>query len=348
MGAVNTTYTFTATDTITSAKMNNIIDQTTITSDAIFGTTLEVASGKLKVRAQGITSNELTANSVTSTNIVDGSITPVKLSTAGPFWDNAGGTFTLSQRGIEVGTGITSNTESYIDFHSSFPVTDYDCRMMRNSGVDGIFEIYNTGAGVIKLTASSGVTFGSANMPNPVGTAPIYGARAWAKLNPYIGSVRTGAYKTGTYSRTATETSVAIVSHGLKANDKIRLDFTTGTGTDGLYTVISSSDANNFVINHTGTVTSGNVTAQFIAIQGSGNISSASWYDASDDRIVLNFAIPMPNANYVVSATGQYFPSGFYGLANEDTLGDTQLNTINQAHVAIADAQRFTNVVIFG
>jgi hypothetical protein len=32
MGAVDTTYTFTATDTITSAKMNNIIDQTTITT----------------------------------------------------------------------------------------------------------------------------------------------------------------------------------------------------------------------------------------------------------------------------------------------------------------------------
>jgi hypothetical protein len=48
MGAVNTTYTFTATDTITSTKMNNIIDQTTITTDAIIGTTLDVASGKLK------------------------------------------------------------------------------------------------------------------------------------------------------------------------------------------------------------------------------------------------------------------------------------------------------------
>ena len=64
MGAVDTTYTFTATDTITSAKMNNIIDQTTMTSDAIVGTTLEVASGKLKVRSAGITSNELAANVV--------------------------------------------------------------------------------------------------------------------------------------------------------------------------------------------------------------------------------------------------------------------------------------------
>ena len=48
MGAVDTTYTFTATDTITSTKMNNIIDQTVMASDAIIGTTLEVASGKLK------------------------------------------------------------------------------------------------------------------------------------------------------------------------------------------------------------------------------------------------------------------------------------------------------------
>lgn len=89
MGAVDTTYTFTANDTITSTKMNNIIDQTTITADAIVGTTLEVASGQLKVRSQGITSNELGANSVvtaaiansnvTTAKIADSSITPEKL-----------------------------------------------------------------------------------------------------------------------------------------------------------------------------------------------------------------------------------------------------------------------------
>jgi microcystin-dependent protein len=65
MGAVDTTYTFTATDTITSTKMNNIIDQTTMTTDAIIGTTLDIASGKLKVRSAGITSNELAAEAVT-------------------------------------------------------------------------------------------------------------------------------------------------------------------------------------------------------------------------------------------------------------------------------------------
>ena len=80
MGAVNTTYTFTATDTITSAKMNNIIDQTTITTDAIIGTTLDVASGKLKIRSAGVTSNELGTNSVTSNAILNGAVTQEKAS----------------------------------------------------------------------------------------------------------------------------------------------------------------------------------------------------------------------------------------------------------------------------
>jgi hypothetical protein len=66
MGVVNTTYTFTSTDTITSAKMNNIIDETTFTSDAIQGSTLQVVSpGKLAVSAGGITSNELASSAVT-------------------------------------------------------------------------------------------------------------------------------------------------------------------------------------------------------------------------------------------------------------------------------------------
>ena len=80
MGVVNTTYTFAATDTITSSKMNNIIDDTTFTTDAITGTTLEVVAGKLKVRSLGITSNELGNGSVTSNAIADGTIVNADIS----------------------------------------------------------------------------------------------------------------------------------------------------------------------------------------------------------------------------------------------------------------------------
>jgi hypothetical protein len=80
MGVVNTTYTFTSTDTITSAKMNNIIDDTTFTSDAIQGTTLQVVSpGKLAVSAGGITSNELASNAVVTAKIADSNVTTAKI-----------------------------------------------------------------------------------------------------------------------------------------------------------------------------------------------------------------------------------------------------------------------------
>jgi len=73
MGVVNTTYTFSGTDTITSSKLNNIIDDTTFTSDAIQGTTLQVVSpGKLAVNAGGITSNELASGAVTQAKVASG------------------------------------------------------------------------------------------------------------------------------------------------------------------------------------------------------------------------------------------------------------------------------------
>jgi microcystin-dependent protein len=79
MGVVNTTYTFSGTDTITSSKLNNIIDDTTFTSDAIQGNTLQVVSpGKLAVSAGGITSNELATSSVTANAIADGAVIQAK------------------------------------------------------------------------------------------------------------------------------------------------------------------------------------------------------------------------------------------------------------------------------
>lgn len=81
MGVVNTTYTFTGTDTITSSKLNNIIDDTTFTSDAISGSSLQIVSpGKLAVAAGGITSNELADNAVVTAKIADGAVTQAKAS----------------------------------------------------------------------------------------------------------------------------------------------------------------------------------------------------------------------------------------------------------------------------
>lgn len=311
MGAVETTYTFTATDTITSAKMNDIIGQTAITTGAIIGTTLDVASGKLKVRSSGITSNELASGAVTSTAIADGTIVDADI--------NASAAIELSKLATgALPTAITIASANIVD--GTIVAADLADASITAPKLDG---------------AQSG-------------SAPIYGIRAWAKLNPFVGSIRTGAYKTGNYSRTATKTTVTIVNHGLKANDKIRLDFTSGSGTDGLYTVTSSANANEFEVDHTGSATSGNVTAQFVEIQGSGNVSTASWYDSGSARIILNFANPMPNANYATMVTGQHYPGAFADSGSEDTLGVTQLNTIYQGHVYHASDPRFLNVMFIG
>jgi hypothetical protein len=78
-GAVNTGYTFLDTDVITSTKMNNIIDETVMTSYAIIGSTLAVSDGKLRVNTSGITANELATGSVTTTAILDANVTTAKI-----------------------------------------------------------------------------------------------------------------------------------------------------------------------------------------------------------------------------------------------------------------------------
>ena len=72
-GVVETTHTFATNEVITSTLMNNIIDQTLFTSDALSGGTLALTSGKLKVATSGITSNEMGVNSVTTNAIASSS-----------------------------------------------------------------------------------------------------------------------------------------------------------------------------------------------------------------------------------------------------------------------------------
>lgn len=81
MGVLNTGYTFLPTDVITSTKMNNIIDETLFTDDAIVSgnLSLEQVGGKLKVKSSGIGSNELASGAVTTTKITDLNVTTGKL-----------------------------------------------------------------------------------------------------------------------------------------------------------------------------------------------------------------------------------------------------------------------------
>lgn len=246
MGAVDTTYTFTATDTITSSKMNNIINQTTITGDAIFENTLEVVSGKLKVRAQGIRSNELATDAVTSTKIKSGSVDPTKLSTGYPSWTTSGNltvngsstalsSVSVGTASVSIGSARTASGASNIDFNSTFPLTAYEARISRESGANGNLVISNTGTGSI--------VFNSTPLGAITGTAPIYGARAWANFDATKNSSGgTDALLTARFLNENSSSNVTSVTK--TASGKYTVDFAIDMP-DANYAVISGMSVSN-------------------------------------------------------------------------------------------------------
>ena len=81
---------------------------------------------------------------------------------------------------------------------------------------------------------------------------------------------------TGTYSQSGTTTlTVTSSGHKLKTGDTIYLDFTSGTATDGSFTV-TVVDANTFTVTTTSATTSGNVTIK---------VSSTDYTTQSGDRV---------------------------------------------------------------
>ena len=235
MPVVDTVQTFNTGDTVTSTSLNNIMDQSVFVSGAVVANDGLVVSagGQMTIENLKVTGAKIADGTIGTAKIADGTVTPAKLSAGGPSWDSVGGTLTLSSRAIELGNGITSNSASYIDFHSSFPIIDNDARIIRESGANGTLTISNIGTAPIVMSASGGVTFASANMPNPSGSAPIYGARAWVNFNG-IGSV-------GANMTIRSQGNVSSVNK--LGTGRYRVTFATAMP-DANYATITGSDAN--------------------------------------------------------------------------------------------------------
>lgn len=65
---------------------------------------------------------------------------------------------------------------------------------------------------------------------------------------------------TGTYSVTSNVLTVSVTAHGLIAGQKVRLNFSSGTATNGVYTVATLVNANQYTVNLTTANTSGNIS----------------------------------------------------------------------------------------
>jgi len=76
-----------------------------------------------------------------------------------------------------------------------------------------------------------------------------------AQWNSYTGKYS----ENGTYSRTGYAVTVTMAAHGLVTGDVVKLDFTSGSATDGVYSIVRV-DNNSFTLTDTATgSTSGNV-----------------------------------------------------------------------------------------
>lgn len=121
----------------------------------------------------------------------------------------------------------------------------------------------------------------------------VYAARAWVNFDGTANSSQNG-----TYSQSGTTVTVTTsTAHGLAANNNVFLDFTSGTGTDGNFTVTSVTSSTVFVVTHTvSATTSGNCTIVKNTIRASGNVSSVA--DHGVGLYHVNFTTALADANY--------------------------------------------------
>lgn len=100
------------------------------------------------------------------------------------------------------------------------------------------------------------VTQSPARLKSITVTSATVSARNLAICDPTVNS-------SGTYSRTSPSTTitVTIVNHGFVTGQRVFLDFTSGNGRDGVYTITKTGDNTFTCADVATTTTSGNVTA---------------------------------------------------------------------------------------
>jgi hypothetical protein len=289
--------------------MNNIIDETVMTSDAIIGTTLEISSGKLRIRSGGITSNEMGANSVTANAITDGTITDVEIS----------GTAAISLSKLATGalpTAITIATANLVDANVTTPkIADANITAAKLSGAQ-------------------------------TGTAPIFGVRAWANFNAQSNTDVAGTFSRSGTTVTVTVTGHGLIvgnlifldfTGGTATPDGL---YVVASVTDAnVFTVTSAASA-------TGT---GTVTLRRKTIRASGNIScisaspenpvipptSSAFQD--DGFYIANFSVAMPDSNFAVfGSCNEGFP--FTAASGNDILSGAAYNAQSARVLTISGA----------
>jgi hypothetical protein len=254
-GVVETTNTFATNDVITSTAMNNIIDQTLFTSDALSGSTLALVAGKMKVATSGITSNEMGVGAVTLNAIADGVITNAKI--------NASAAIDLSKL-------ATGALPAAITIASA-------------NIVDGTIATADIASAAITAPKLDGAQ---------TGTAPIYGVRAWVNFDGTTANNIGGTYVRAATTVTVTTTvdHGLIVGHKVYLD----FTSGTAVDGAFLVTAITSSTVFT-VTHGTSGATSGAVTLNRRLIRASGNVANVTYLTLGKYSVNFTTALPDAN-----------------------------------------------------
>jgi microcystin-dependent protein len=229
-GVIDTNYTFNPTDTITSAKMNNILDESVFTSDALADSTLTTSSGKLKVNI--ITSTQLATSSVTANAIADGAVTQAKTNNSlipsgaiMAFAMNGAPTGWLAANGTAVSRTTYSNLFSTIgttygagDGSTTFNLPNLSGIFVSGSGSQTIGGVsYSRSFSTKQNDALQNITGTVGQFDAAFGTTVATGAFTTTQTTKTTGGGGSGKYLTADFdasrvARTSTETRPANIA----------------------------------------------------------------------------------------------------------------------------------------
>lgn len=185
----------------------------------------------------------------------------------------------------------------------------------------------NKGSGQIRAAVNSQIGTDYSALYN------AYLPRAWANFN--------GVPISGTYSRTGTTVTISITGHGLESGMAARLDFTSGTATDGFY-FVAVIDANTFTVTDSVSgSTSGNVAAN-VRVRSAGNISNVVRNSAGDYTIAFNDA--MPDAYYSAVVSTALAATGSGGSQRSNNYVNDYLTS--SVHILTSNDGGFTDMPI--
>jgi len=198
---------------------------------------------------------------------------------------------------------ILSKIDS-VDFNAEWVTAEItSLKKTGESALDGAIELVEgNNITLTQDTENKKITIASG------GSGVLFGCKAYVVFDGI-----TNNNVAATYSQSGTTVTITSVGHGHIAGHKVKVDITSGTGVDGVYTITGATDDAFTYTAGTSLTTSGNVTLIRCTIKASGNVHSVSRGTNAEGEYQINFAEALDTVDYAFFGMGCE-PSG--GTAN--------------------------------